>query len=260
MAGDDVLLQETVDRVRVLTLNRPEVRNALGGGMIPALFSALEEIDADETVDVGIITGADPAFCTGVDLKEAAAGEVYFAQFEDRDCVTRVARVQKPLIGAINGATFTGGLELALGCDLLVASERAYFADTHVRVGVLPGGALTVRLPQRVGLARAKEMSMTGEIVDAAEAKRIGLVNDVVPHEQLMERAMRAAQAIASVDPAIMRELKRIYVEGSMRTAGDALRFELDAARAWNVDASRLAERREATMARNREQLESRPS
>lgn len=256
MANGDVLHSETVDRVRILTMNRPEARNALGGGMIQELYDALIELDRDDGVGVAVITGTDPAFCAGVDLKEAAADPgAYFAQFEDHDCVTQVSRVRKPVIGAVNGATFTGGLELALGCDFLVASERAYFADTHARVGVIPGGGLTVRLPLRVGLARAKEMSMTSELVDAVEAKRIGLVNDVVPHEQLGERAMRAAHAITACDGAIMRELKRVYVEGSHLAAGEALDFELAAARAWQLDDAGLARRRDDTMARNREQL-----
>jgi enoyl-CoA hydratase/carnithine racemase len=250
---DDVLLRETTDRVAVLTLNRPESRNALSGPLIAALFDALVEADADDGVDVVVLTGSDPAFCAGVDLKEAARdGEAYFRQYEKKHCVAQVALVKKPVIGAINGATFTGGLEIALGCDYLIASERAYFADTHVRVGVLPGGGMTVRLPQAVGLRRAREMSMTGEIVDAFKAERIGLVNEVVPHEHLLERALRSARAMTEVDRSMMAGLKRMYSEGSQMSAGHALAFELTVASEIGPDFEHLAERRDAVMARNR--------
>ena len=131
-----------------------------------------------------VLTGTDPAFCAGVDLKEAARdGLKYFEEFRSQSCIAAVAQMRTPIIGAINGATFTGGLEMALGCDFLVASERAVFADTHARVGILPGGGMTARLPQVVGLAMARRMSMTGEVIDAARAERIGLVTEVVAHD-----------------------------------------------------------------------------
>ena len=135
----DPLIVEDAGAVRLLTLNRPSARNALGGDLISALYRALCAADADDGVRVAVITGSDPAFCAGVDLKEAARdGEAYFRRYETEDCIGQVALMRKPVIGAVNGATFTGGLEIALGCDFLVASERAVFADTHARVGVLP--------------------------------------------------------------------------------------------------------------------------
>jgi enoyl-CoA hydratase len=256
-----VLRQETRDRVRILTMNRPEARNSLSGDLISALYDSLIEVDADEGVDVVVLTGEDPAFCAGVDLKEAAAdGMAYFGLFDQKNCIAQVALVKKPIIGAINGATFTGGLEIALGCDFLIASERAFFADTHVRVGVLPGGGMTARLPTAIGLRRAREMSMTGDIVDAARAERIGLVNEVVGHEELMGRALRAAQAICETDSGIMRQLKRMYSTGSMMTTGDALNFESQVAHEWSnrgMDVGALAGRSEAVMSRNRNQRRS---
>ena len=135
----EVLLQEDADGVRVLTLNRPEARNALSSPLVEALYTALVAADADEDVRVLVLTGTDPAFCAGIDLKEAArAGEDYFRRAGTADCIAQVGLVSKPVIGAVNGATFTGGLELALGCDFLIASDRAIFADTHARVGLLP--------------------------------------------------------------------------------------------------------------------------
>src|SRR6478672_9233322 len=120
--------------VRVLTLNRPAARNALSRDLIKASYKALTEADADESVRVVVLTGADPAFCAGVDLKEAQRdGLGYFQEFRSQSCIAAVAKMRTPIIGAINGATFTGGLEMALGCDFLIASERAVFADTHAR-------------------------------------------------------------------------------------------------------------------------------
>ncbi len=255
----DVLVTETLDRVRILTLNRPEARNALSAALVVALYDALIEADAEPAIDAVVLTGTDPAFCAGVDLKEAARdGAAYFGVFDKSNCIAHVARVSKPVIGAINGATFTGGLELALGCDFLIASERAVFADTHVRVGVFPGGGMTARLPTAVGVRRAREMSMTGDIVDAVRAEQIGLVNEVVAHDEVLARAVRAARSICEVDPAIMRELKRVYTEGSMTTPGQALEIERQAAGNWSarLDYDVLAERRDTVMRRNREQLE----
>ena len=129
--------------------------------------------------------GAIRRSARGVDLKEAQRdGLAYFDQFRSQSCLAAVAQMRTPIVGAVNGATFTGGLEMALGCDFLVASERAVFADTHARVGILPGGGMTARLPQLVGMATARRLSMTGEVVDAAFAERIGLVSEVVEHDR----------------------------------------------------------------------------
>jgi enoyl-CoA hydratase len=251
--------EEDVGPVRVLTLNRPEARNALSGRLLATLAEAFERLEADASVLVAILTGADPAFCAGVDLKEAAADPNWFVRFGSSDphatnAITRVATLTTPIIGAINGATFTGGLELALGCDFLIASERAYFADTHARVGVLPAGGMTVRLPQAVGLRRALQMSLTSELVDAARAERIGLVNEVVPHDELLPRALAVAQSIAAGDPAVVRALKAGYVDAARDTLARALVMERQRASEWNVDLPDLAERRDQTMAANRAQ------
>lgn len=164
---------EVADRVATITIDRPEVRNALNQEVLQLLPQHVEAADADDAVDVLILTGTDPAFCAGVDLKEAAAGEA------DPDAaIAEVLRPRrgpipehtKPVIGAVNGVAVTGGLELALACDFLIASDRARFADTHSRVGVMPGWGLTVLLPQAIGVRRAREMSATGNYVDAEQA------------------------------------------------------------------------------------------
>jgi enoyl-CoA hydratase/carnithine racemase len=249
------LLIESDGPVRVLTLNRPEARNALGGGLIGALHAALVQADEDDSVRVVVLTGTDPAFCAGVDLKEAARdGATYFAQYEETDCIGQVALMRTPVIGAVNGATFTGGLELALGCDFLVASERAVFADTHARVGVAPGGGVTARLPRIVGAANARRMSLTGEVVGAERALRIGLVTEVVPHAQLLARATELAHDIAGIDPPILRTVKQMYVDGATGTLA-ALQVERSIAQASRIDYDGLEQRRQDVLARNRSQL-----
>src|SRR5260370_18763568 len=140
---DDVLITTNTGRVRVLTLNRPAGGNAFSGELITRIYEALVAADTDGSVSVVVLTGADPAFCAGVDLKEFARdGSAYLARFDETDCISHVARMRTPVIGAVNGAAFTVGLELALAGDLLVESRRAVFSATHVRVGVLPVGGL----------------------------------------------------------------------------------------------------------------------
>ena len=213
--------------VRIITLNRPAARNALSGELNRALYAALTAADADEAVSAVVLTGTDPAFCAGVDLKEAARyGSRLFDEFQARSCIAAVANMRTPVVGAVNGATFTGGLEIALGCDFLLASERAVFADTHARVGILPGGGMTARLPQVVGTAMARRLSMTGEVIDAARAERIGLVTEVVPHERLLPRAVELAAQIGEVPRPTLRSLKEIYTTGSAAVTGPALAAE----------------------------------
>ena len=188
----DLVLVETHDRVRTITFNRPDARNALNTPLQRASGAALTEADADDAVDVVVLTGSDPAFCAGLDLKElGGTAENLRGVLDDPtgSPFTALARMSKPVIGAINGACVTGGFEVALACDFLVASERAVFADTHARVGLTPGGGMSVNLPQAVGIRKAKELSLTGNYLDAAEAHRLGLVNHVVPHADLLATA-----------------------------------------------------------------------
>lgn len=244
------------DAVRVLTLNRPQARNALSHDLIRALYAALKAADADEEVLAVVLTGTDPAFCAGVDLKEAARdGLKYFEEFRSQSCITAVREMRTPIIGAINGATFTGGLEIALGCDFLVASERAVFADTHARVGILPGGGMTARLPQVVGLSMARRMSMTGEVIDAARAERIGLVTEVVAHDRLLARALELAAAIAEVPGPTMLGLKEIYTEGAAAVIDPALAAEARIAYAQHREFGDLGDRFRAVSERNKSQM-----
>lgn len=250
------VLQADHDAVRVLTLNRPDARNALNRALIRALHDALTDADADASVRAVVLTGSDPAFCAGVDLKEAARdGMAYFEEFERGNCIAAVAEMRTPVVGAINGAVFTGGLEMALGCDFLIASERAVFADTHARVGILPGGGMTARLPQVVGAAMARRMSMTGEVVDAARALRIGLVTEVVEHDRVVDRAVELATAISEVPGPTMLALKEIYARGTDPVIAPALAAEHDIASSADRDFAGLGDRFRAVSKRNKGQL-----
>ncbi|MBV5245049.1 enoyl-CoA hydratase [Mycolicibacterium sp. PAM1] len=253
---EDLVLTADHDGVRVITLNRPAARNALSRDLIRATYTALTSADDDDAVRAVVLTGADPAFCAGVDLKEAARdGLSYFAEFRTQSCIAAVAAMRTPVVGAINGATFTGGLEMALGCDFMIASERAVFADTHARVGILPGGGMTARLPQLVGAAMARRLSMTGEVVDAARAERIGLVTEVVAHQHLLQRAIDLAHQIAEVPRPTMRGLKEIYTAGASAVVDPALAAEERIAFAQHRDLEGLGDRFSAVSQRNRDQI-----
>ncbi|MBY0288684.1 MAG: enoyl-CoA hydratase [Mycobacteriaceae bacterium] len=257
MTSESLVLIADCDQVRMLTLNRPQARNALSRELIRATYTALTEADDDESVRAVVLTGADPAFCAGVDLKEAQRdGTQYFAEFRSHSCIEATGRMRTPIVAAINGAVFTGGLEMALGCDFLIASERAVFADTHARVGILPGGGMTARLPQLVGLAMARRLSMTGEVIDAARAERIGLVTEVVAHNRLLDRAIELASQIAEVPGPTMLGLKEIYRTGAAAVIDPALAAEQKIANAQDRDFDGLGDRFHAVTERNKGQIE----
>ena len=173
--SEDVILVDVADRVAVVTLNRPESRNALNPALTAALPEAIAACDARDDVDAIVLTGADPAFCAGVDLKALTTdSEVRHIVRSEDELIRPFPETTKPVIGAINGAAVTGGFEVALTCDFLVASERARFADTHARVGIMPGWGLTVLLAEAIGQRRAREMSVTGNFVDAPHRAGVG--------------------------------------------------------------------------------------
>lgn len=217
--------------VAVLTLNRPEVRNALSAELITTLRSAFADLGADDAVRAVVLTGADPAFCAGLDLKEMAGSGANLGLVDDVPGAW--APIGKPVVAAVNGVAVTGGLEIALTCDLRIASERAVFADTHARVGVMPGWGLTVRLPQVVGQARALEMSLAGTRVDAATALTWGLVNRVVPHTDLLPTALDIAHRMAEPTSVAASTLLRMYRDAAELPPGEALRRESRDSRAW---------------------------
>jgi enoyl-CoA hydratase len=223
--------------VAVLTLNRPEARNALSAELITALRAAFVELGTDDGVRAVVLTGADPAFCAGLDLKELAGSGANLGMVDD--VPGAFAPIGKPVVAAVNGVAVTGGLELALSCDVRIASDRAVFADTHARVGVMPGWGLTVRLPRAIGQARALEMSLAGTRVDAATALSWGLVNHVVPHADLLPTALDIARRMAEPDPVAAATLLRMYREAAELPPGEALRQESRGSQAWIAELDR---------------------
>ena len=231
---EDVLLIDVSDSIATVTLNRPRARNALNNAIRSLLPAVMERLDADDSVEVIILTGADPAFCAGLDLKELGSGaNDYLRPMDPVERQSPFGDIVKPVIGAINGAAVTGGLELALNCDFIIASERAVFADTHCRVGVQPWWGLTVLLPQAVGLRRAKQMSIAGNYVDAVTAARWGLANSVVSHDRLLPVCRALARDVVSSDRAAVAQMIRTYDEGSERSAAQAWQIEAEAAAEW---------------------------
>jgi enoyl-CoA hydratase len=263
--AEPVVLYQVKDRIATVTLNRPRARNALSRALIHALWDAVTAAGEAPDVDAVILTGADPAFCAGVDLKEIS-GESPPSEAPrppgegpERDSgglFRFLPVIGKPVIGAINGAAITGGLEVALQCTFLVASDRAVFADTHARVGVMPGGGMTVLLTQSIGLRRAVEMSLTGNFVTAEEALRLGLVNHVVPHAELMPFAGRVAADIVSNDQRGVARLLQHYRQiAGAATLGEAHALEGLMAETWQQGTSAVAARRSGVTARGRQAL-----
>jgi enoyl-CoA hydratase/carnithine racemase len=249
--ADDILLIDTQDRVRTLTLNRPQSRNALSAELRMRFFQALRDAQDDDDVDVVILTGADPVFCAGLDLKELGDTS------QLPDISPQWPPMTKPVIGGINGAAVTGGLELALYCDILIASEQARFADTHARVGLLPTWGLSVRLPQKVGVGMARRMSLTGDYLSAADALRTGLVTEVVPHDELLPTAKRVAASIVGNNQKAVRALLASYHRIDDASTGEGLWIEAMSAKQWMNSASGndIAANRDAVLQRGRAQV-----
>ncbi len=257
----DVVLYEVSERIATITLNRPEARNALSSEVLRLLPQRLREAGASDDVDVVILTGSDPAFCAGLDLKELGStggnlGATGADGRPNRDGVRGpFPAMVKPLIGAVNGVAITGGFELALNCDFLVASEFAKFGDTHSQVGVMPGWGLTVLLPQAIGVRRAREMSFTGNFLLADEALQFGLVNHVVSHADLLPFTRQLARDIIGNDQPGVRQMRATYGEITAEAAG----WQIEATNAgrWqreNFSAEKVEARRLAIQQRGRQQ------
>ncbi|MEM9042929.1 MAG: enoyl-CoA hydratase [Actinomycetota bacterium] len=259
---DDVVLYEVADRVATITLHRPSARNALSSEVLRRLPAVMKQAENDDDVDVLILTGTDPAFCAGLDLKElgSTGGNLGGGSGADGSSNSDGVRgpfpaLTKPLIGAINGVAVTGGFELALNCDFLVASENAKFGDTHARVGVMPGWGLTVLLPEAIGVRRAREMSFTGNFMDADEALAFGLVNHVVAHADLMPFTRQLAADIVGNEQDGVRQIRSTYAE--IAHDDDGWNTEALSSREWRAtmfSPDKVAARREKIAARGRTQ------
>jgi E-phenylitaconyl-CoA hydratase len=208
------------DHVATLTLNRPEAMNSIDPEMREQLHAAWKRIKEDDDIRVVILTGAgEKAFCTGSDLKKTMPPKESFAELTfgraQSDHLLAGLDTDKPLICAVNGYAMGGGMELALACDIRVASDNAVFALSEVRIGSIPGAGGTQRLPRAIGSSNAMLMLLTGDRVDAAEALRIGLVSKVVGREELLPAAQEIARRIAQNAPLSVRSIKRLVVSGA---------------------------------------------
>ena len=257
MTDDALVLVERRDAIAVVTLNRPAALNALSSALRRRLSETFADLAGERGTEVIILTGAGRAFTVGLDLKELGGETDAAPRLGSADLSDALAATPQPIIAAVNGYAITGGFELALMCDFIIAAPQARFADTHARVGVVPGWGLSQRLPRLIGINRAKELSLTGNYLDAETACSWGLVNRVVPAAELLPTCLSLAKDIASTDRSTRDEVKRIMDSGWQATLAEGLAIEAAASRAHakaQVRPEKVAERRAAVQARGRRQ------
>ena len=262
--SEPVILVEKEGETAIVTLNRPNAMNALSRELREAIAETFEELEADPNIRVAILTGAGKAFCAGLDLKELGGdssavggdGGGVNATVNDKDPVTSIGKFSGPVIGAINGVAITGGFELALACDLLICSSNARFADTHARVGILPGWGLSQKLSRAIGIYRAKELSLTGNFLSAEQANEWGLINRVVAPEELLAVCKQLASDMLSVVPECLSGYKGLIDQGFGEAFADGLKTEKKVSSAANtsVGADAIAERRKGIQERGKQQ------
>jgi len=243
----------------VLTLNRPEAMNALSAALRSELAQTVRMMEADTEIRVLILTGAgEKAFTAGLDLKELGSGASSVGDAVDvKDPVTALEQFSGPIIGAINGVAITGGFEVALACDVLIASQNARFADTHARVGVMPGWGLSQKLSRAIGISRAKELSLTGNFLSAERAEHWGLVNRVVAVDELLTAARGLAEDMLSVEPDMLTRYLKLIDDGFAASFGEGRVLERErAAENSGVSAEEIEQRRLAVQARGRKLAE----
>ena len=262
-AEEPVLLIDREGSVATLTLNRPKAMNALSSALRRALAVAVEALEADPAINVLIVTGAgQKAFTAGLDLKELGQSEgiadAAGSGREVKDPVRAVETFSGPIIGAINGVAITGGFEFALACDVLIGTPNTRFADTHGRVGIMPGWGLSQKLSRLIGINRAKELSLTGNFLDADTACRWGLLNRVVPADELMPVCKQLAADMASMDPTFQKAYKKLINDGFALTFGEGMVIESERNREANtqVSGAEIEARRKAVQERGRAQKE----
>jgi len=256
-----LLVERPAEGVAVVTFNRPEAMNALSKALRAALNQAIRELDADDAVRVIVLTGAgERAFTAGLDLKELGTDPLGMgaanATTPEENPALAVLHCRKPIIGAINGVAITGGFEVALACDVLICSTNARFADTHARVGITPGWGLSQKLSRAIGPYRAKELSLTGNFLDARTAYDWGLVNRVVEPAELMPTTLKLAGEMASIEGEMLITYKAMIDDGYALSMGEGLALEHERSVAHNagVTPEMVEARRAAVQARGRSQ------
>ncbi|MEQ9520590.1 MAG: enoyl-CoA hydratase [Parvibaculum sp.] len=256
--SEPVLLVEKSGGIATVTLNRPTAMNALSMELRETMAKTFDALEQDPDVQVVILTGAGKAFCAGLDLKELGAQGLAGPDnaVTHLDPVTSINKFSGPVIGAINGVAITGGFEVALACDVLIVSSNARFADTHARVGILPGWGLSQKLSRAIGIYRAKELSLTGNFLSAEQAADWGLVNRIVAPEDLLATAKSLASDMLTVVPESLNTYKKLINDGFAESFGDAIKTERRVSGAANsaVSADALESRRAGIQARGKQQ------
>jgi enoyl-CoA hydratase len=218
------ILTEIRGRVGLVTLNRPEAMNAFNATLTRELMDALDAFDQDDAVGAMVVTGTAKAFAAGADIKEMADKTVQ--QMYDSDAIAqfgRIRTIRKPVIAAVSGWALGGGCEVAMSCDMIVASETAKFGQPEITIGVIPGAGGTQRLPRALGKAIAMEMVLNNRTLSAEEALRFGLINRIVPVEAYLEEAVKLAQEIASRAPLAVQSGKKMVNQAYERFLADSL-------------------------------------
>jgi enoyl-CoA hydratase len=226
MAYQNIII-ETRGKVGLVTLNRPQALNALNETLIAELNDALAGFESNPDVGCTVITGSEKAFAAGADVKEMAEKtyvESYLGKFLDG--WTRISETRKPVIAAVSGFCLGGGLELAMMCDIIIASETARFALPEITLGIMPGAGGTQRLPRFIGKAKAMDLILTGRMMDAAEAERCGLIARVVAPEKLLDEALAAAARIAGYSLPIVMMAKETVNRAQESSLAEGARFE----------------------------------
>ncbi len=225
--AEDIVRISIDEAVAIITVNRPEVLNALNAALMEQLIAALERLDNDPAVRCFVLTGSDRAFAAGADINEMADASAVEMLLRDRFSQwERMRKIRKPIIAAVNGFALGGGCELAMCCDIILAGDAAQFGQPEISLGVIPGAGGTQRLTRAVGKYRAMEMILTGSPISADEALRFGLVNRVVPAETLVSEAVALAKVIASKPPLAVRLAKEAVLRAQESPLSEGLDFE----------------------------------
>jgi enoyl-CoA hydratase len=226
MAYENIIFEKE-ENIAIITFNRPEAMNALNNQTRAEFGAAIAEVASDDAIKVLILTGSGKAFVAGSDIKEFNKTTPFAAHNINR-LGEMVEKLEKPVIAAVNGFCLGGGCEIAMGCDIIIASEKAKFGQTEINIGIIPGGGGTQRLPRLIGACRAKELIFTGDIIRAEEADRLGLVNRVVPMDQLMTTAKEVAGKIATKSAAALKLAKTAINRGMQTNLESGLKYEYE--------------------------------
>lgn len=221
------IIFEKEENIAIITFNRPEAMNALNNQTRAEFRAAIDDVAEDDAIKVLILTGSGKAFVAGSDIKEFNA-TTPFAAHNIMRLGEMVEKLEKPVIAAVNGFCLGGGNEIAMGCDIIIASEKAKFGQTEINIGIIPGGGGTQRLPRLIGACRAKELIYTGDIIRAEEADRLGLVNRVVPMDELMPAAKELAKKIATKSAAALKLAKTAINRGMQTNLESGLKYEYE--------------------------------